>query len=223
MAKELTPRQQQIHDLLEEGKSPPQIAKKLRITTNAVYQQIRRMRNSGGSSRSRSRTSGRKSGGSSRRATRTSTPARPAAAPKPMTAEELIRSEIESNEGEIAAKNTEIEQAKALIESLTGEIGQLTEDNARKADVLAVLTGEKVAHAKPQPKPAAKPASRGKQATGQKASGDGAKPASAPQEPPQAPQNGDGGSGEESAEQAEAEQAQQAAEAPQEPQAPAAA
>lgn len=43
----LTPRQQEIKSLLDAGKTPVEIAKKLKITDNAVYQQLRRMREAG--------------------------------------------------------------------------------------------------------------------------------------------------------------------------------
>ena len=43
----LTERQQQIQDLLEQGKSAKEIAEALGITTNGVYQQLRRMRAGG--------------------------------------------------------------------------------------------------------------------------------------------------------------------------------
>lgn len=42
--KELTPRQQEIKALMQDGKRVPEIAKKLKISENAVYQQLRRMR-----------------------------------------------------------------------------------------------------------------------------------------------------------------------------------
>lgn len=203
-----TPRQKEIKKLLGQGKNPQQIAKALGISDNAIHQQVRRMRGgksapkpSGGSTkRSQSRTAKKKSGSTGRKSARTR-PAvsRPAPAAKPQTAEDLLKSEV------VAAEESRGE-AVALIASLKDQITEAEaavvahdEAIARKRDVLAVMTGEKVAHAKPappKPKPKAKAKassdkggasakSNGSAATGQSEGTDG------PQEPPQAAQTGD--------------------------------
>jgi transposase len=194
--KELTPRQQEIKALTEQGKSAVQIAKKLGISDNGVYQHLRAIR--GGakkSSGSTSRSSARASGGrqSARRRTRTRTAAsRPAPTPAaPATAEELLRQEIDGAQagvsdlkGQIKGHQDEIARAEKEIEALTAEID-------RKGDVLAVLTGKKVARDKPKPT-AAKPkrSSGAKAASGQSGAGKGAQAASGSQAPSQAPSNG---------------------------------
>lgn len=42
--KQLTPRQQEIVKLMDQGKTPTEVAKRLKITDNAVYQHLRRIR-----------------------------------------------------------------------------------------------------------------------------------------------------------------------------------
>src|SRR3954453_13013155 len=101
MAKaQLTERQQEIVDLLEQDKTPTEIGKKLKISTNGVYQQMRRIRkipgykSSGNTSGAASSGTTRKAGLSGRKSSRTSArastprpaPARPAPAAKAMTA-----------------------------------------------------------------------------------------------------------------------------------------
>lgn len=166
MAKaQLTERQAEIVDLLEKGKTPTEIGKKLKISTNGVYQQMRRIRKipgyskvgntsggSGGSTRkaSASRSSGRKS-------TRTSTPApsRPAPAAKPVTAREVLEGEVKVVSDQIAEQQGVITQAEEDIATAKLRIEHLTGELSARQDTLAVLTGEKVAHARPAQKPAA--------------------------------------------------------------------
>jgi DNA-binding CsgD family transcriptional regulator len=190
MAKELTPRQQEVKALTEKGKKAPAIAKQLGITENAVYQHLRAIRGGAKKSssssrpkrRSRAATSRRQSGRTSPRAVRT-----PAA---PATAEELLRSEIEQHEATVGAAIEQIAQLNDQIAAANATIQSEQAEAARKGDVLDVLTGKKVAQAKPKPRPARKRASGGKKATGQSGSKGGGKPASGSQASSQASPNG---------------------------------
>jgi chromosome segregation ATPase len=186
--KDLTPRQQEIKALTEKGKKAPAIAKKLGITENAVYQHLRAIRggakkSSGSTTRSRSRG---KAASTGRQSSRNRRPAAAAPAPAPVaaTAEELLRQEIDGAQagvsdlkGQIKGHQDEITKAEKEIEALTAEI-------ERKGDVLAVLTGKKVARDKP------KPSSAKKKAGGQSAASTGSKAASGSQASSQAPSNG---------------------------------
>lgn len=171
MAK-LTATQQEIAKMLDQGKTPDQIAQKRKVSTNAIYQQIRRIRaaqgKTGGQAKAKatgnSRTAKRASGGSSRKATtkassrsrsntRRQSNVRAAA---PATAEDLLRSEIALIEGGLEERASRIAEAEAVIALTREEIAKLEAEKERKSDVLAVLSGEKVAHARPTPKADAK-------------------------------------------------------------------
>lgn len=231
----LTERQKEIKALLDKGQTPDQAAKRLKISTNAIYQQVRRMRASGvkielpgntGSTAAAAKPktraaakSRRQSGGQSRRTAQRA--ARPAPAPKPQTAEELLHSEVEAIDAGLAERTTRIAEAEAIIALTREEIAALEVERTRKLDVIAVLTGEKVAHAKPKP-PAPKPAA--KRSNGAKGGTTQAEAAETPQNGAEAPQTGDESltqaqreaTGEFEPERAEAEAASAAAEAPQE-------
>jgi transposase len=155
MAKELTPRQQEIKALTEKGLNAPKIAKKLDITENAVYQHLRAIRggakkSSGGNRRGSGSTArSRKRATSRRQSARTSTPAAPAA---PATAEELLTAEIAAAQEAKATALTNIEELKAQITAHEAAIQGHDAEIATKTDVLDVLTGKKVAQAKPKPR-----------------------------------------------------------------------
>lgn len=108
----LTERQQEIVDLQKQGKSAPDIAKALGISTNAVYQQLRKAKQSGGSM-----TTGRKSAAKKPAA---KPAAQPAAAPEPKvqriaTPLQAIRAQRdEVNAGLKDAERTYAEAEKAL-------------------------------------------------------------------------------------------------------------
>jgi chromosome segregation ATPase len=202
MAKELTPRQQEIKALTEQGMNAPKIAKKLKITENAVYQHLRAIR--GGAKKSSSSRPKRRTATARRQSSRTRTPA-PAVPAAPATAEELLRQEIDGAQagvsdlkGQIKAHQDEITQAEKQIEALTAEA-------ERKGDVLAVLTGKKVARDKPKPTAARKRSSAATKATGQSGAGKGTQAASGSQAPSQAPSNGGAASTPAPASQAERE------------------
>lgn len=159
----LTDRQKEIKARLDKGETPEKVGKALKITTNAVYQQIRRMRKAGVKVGGTTQTgsSGRKaSGGSQRKPTskaatprRQSARTRQAPAPAaPQTAEELLRSEIADLKARAEIERGRIVEANGVIAEATTAIEGIEAEAATREDVLAVLTGEKVAHAKPQPK-----------------------------------------------------------------------
>lgn len=195
---ELTPRQQEIKKLLKQGKNANAIADALGITTNAVYQQIRRIRASGGSastgsSRSKANANGKgKAKKSGRQSARKSPVSKPKPKAEPVTAQALLTSEIQ-------AANEAKTEASAAIDSLKGQIAEqetrieaLDAEIVNKGDVLAVLTGEKVAHAKPappKPKTPRKP-SAAKTAGKQSGKADPAKGGSGQGGGSQAPSNG---------------------------------
>lgn len=207
MAKqELTPRQTEIKALMEQGKKPKDIAKKLKISENAVYQQIRRIREGGASGRSTSGAA-RKSGGSTTRSTARSSrsdgrqssgsrPARRAAAPRPVavpqTAEELLKSEIAAHDAQIAEHNAAIEAAKESITGAEAAIAAVQSERERKAATLSVLTGEMVAHAKPKPAARRSSSSSSRRSSGQSGSKSTGKAASGQQGGSQATSNGSG-------------------------------
>jgi hypothetical protein len=156
----LTERQQEIVDLQKQGKKPSEIAEKLGISTNAVYQQIRRMRGGKGGAKS-----GRQS---ARKAPATPTTA-PTPAPAPAAAPDLsdldpakvlkarrqaIEAEIKANE----AERTAIDKEQERVHKRTGDtIAKLKDELTRVEQTEGVLSGSLVAHAKPKPKaPAAK-------------------------------------------------------------------
>lgn len=212
---QLTDRQKDIKARLDKGETPERVGKALKITTNAVYQQIRRMRKAGvkvgGTTQTGSsgRSSGnRRSSGSKGKAAKATTTrrqsarTRPVAAATPQTAEELLRSEIADLKARAEVEAGRIVEAEGVIVEAKTAIEGIEAEAAKREDVLAVLTGDKVAHAKPAPKPADAPKGKG----GKRGSG---KPAPAAQEAAPAAQDG-------TSEAPAAEEAPAPADAPQE-------
>lgn len=175
MAK-LTEVQQEIDKMLKAGKTPDQIAQKRKVSTNAIYQQIRRIRAAQGkrggaaaAAKGNSRTTKRASTASKPKAkarpkakassnTRRQSNVRAAAVPQ--TAEGLLTQEIATIDGGLDERNQRIAEAEAVIALTREEISTLETEKERKVDVLAVLTGEKVAHAKPTATPKRKTAAQ---------------------------------------------------------------
>lgn len=195
-AAELTPRQKQIKALKDEGKTAKQIAKKLKITENAVYQQLRRIKAGGGGAAKKSGGSkatgqkaasgGRKSGGSARQR-------QAPVAVKPQTAQEILKAEVEETTAAIKAQQDRVVEAEATITEANAKVEELKVELARREDTLAVLTGEKRAQAIPQPKPAAaKTGSAAKSGGRQSGSKGGSKGDSGSQDGAQATSNGNG-------------------------------
>lgn len=191
MAQALTDRQKQIKDLLEAGNKADAIAKKLKITPNAVYQQIRRMRNAGNAPKGVAQgKGGRKSAGKKRAAAKPAATPSPAPAPvstepRLMTPLQALRARRDEIEARLKAAHAEVEtheraaaKARESAEKLTvrhnEELGQL--DAAE-----AALKGEK-------PKPAPRKTS-GKKGGGKASPAKPAQeaPAPAPADPAPAP------------------------------------
>lgn len=183
----LTERQQEIKGLIEnEGLKPDQIAKKLGITTNAVYQQLRRMR--GGKA---AKKSGRKSGGQRPAAASPIKPtpapqvAAPPPTPTPLQSVRARRDEIKATlkvaQSSVTDLERELEAAKATVAKI---------ESRHKEEMKALDRAEAALRPAPRTpkeapaKPAAKSASAAKD-QGTPANGAGAPPggASAPQEP----------------------------------------
>jgi ribonuclease E len=198
----LTDRQKEIKSLLDQGKTAEETGKKLKITTNAVYQQIRRMRKLGvrvggtqstGKATGNSRTQRRVSGGSKPKASakKASTPRRQsartsqAAPAQPQTAEELLRSEIADLKARAEEERSRVKEAEAVIVEANRAIEGIEAEAATREDVLAVLTGEKVAHAKPTPKAEAPKAKGGKGGKGATAKASTEAAPAAEEAPPQ--------------------------------------
>lgn len=153
MATTLTPRQQQIKKLLDQGKKAKQIANQLGISENAVHQHKRRMKDAGGSKPATATRSRAQSSGTKRTQSRTAaTPRRPAPAPakpaeaRPVTPLQAVRhrrQEIthalkdvrEEHEAAIKAVEHAREQREKAEARYADELNQL--DAAERA-----LTGE---------------------------------------------------------------------------------
>ena len=186
----LTPRQQQVKDLLDQGKSPAEVAKKLKMTTNSVYQHIARMK--GGSKAKPARKSGakrttarkstaRKSGakrtGTRRSSTRRSPARPPAPAPAPaapapertMTPLQAIRhrkSELESGLSESARVVAQAEKALKDAQEAHAKLEASREGELKQLTAAeAALSGKNVA------KPRSRSGGSSKNGSGSKAAG----------------------------------------------------
>lgn len=190
MAVQLTERQQEIKGLLEQGLSASAIAKKLNISTNAIYQQIRRIRAAGGKvGTSNGGSKGKASGG--RQSSRTQAAAPPAPKPQaeqrvatPLQAIRARRSEIEAelkaSASELLAANKAAEAAKEAHAKREQKHGvELTNLEAAERAV----KGEK-------PKAARKRPSRAKSGSGSKGSASASKGSSGSQGGAQATNGG---------------------------------
>lgn len=154
----LTERQQQVVKLQDQGKSPDQIADAMGITTNAVYQQLRRIHAANGGKKTTSR---RRSGGSSTRSrARTSarrTPAAPAAAPTttPLAAIRARRVEIQQQIKESEAVLGERTRAFELAAAEHGRLGE-----KHRAELAALDKAEGALTGKPVIRPARRSSAR---------------------------------------------------------------
>lgn len=164
---QLTERQQQIVGLQKEGKTAPQIAEALSITTNAVYQQIRRMR--GGAAKPKAaKKSGPKSAGTKTTASSGTTgtanvTATPTPAPRPLTPLQSLRSRRDEISADIKEAQSERDAALRTYakaqESLEKLSGRYAEELARLDAAEHALKGtspepEAVAAPEPAPEPA---------------------------------------------------------------------
>lgn len=118
-ANTLTPRQKQLQELLDKGKTPREIAKALKITENAVYQQLRRMRGSQDAPAKAKNGSARKSTTKSKQRSRSRSRSRPAAQaspePRSMTPLQAIRHRRGEIEGKLSDNQRTLEQATAAL------------------------------------------------------------------------------------------------------------
>lgn len=174
---QLTDRQQQIKALMQEGKDPKQIAAQLKITPNAVYQQLRRMRD------------GRKSGGS--KAGKSPAPAKSTTATspttqthvlgevktaRPVTPLQSIRNRRDEINAEIRAAQSERDAAQRALAKAEEAASKVSERYATELANLtaaeAALKGEAApAKAKNNAKAAKAPTTRPRAASGAKNNG----------------------------------------------------
>lgn len=121
----LTERQQEIVDLQKEGKKPAEIAEQLGITTNAVYQNIRRARD---------QKSARKSGGSTSNATAETTAttksavaeALPTATPRPPTPLQSLRARRDEISADLKEAESERDTAAKIATRAQDNLDKLT-------------------------------------------------------------------------------------------------
>lgn len=165
---DLTERQTEIKRLLDEGKTPREIGEALKITENAVYQHIRRMRGNGHRVNT-ARSSGSKSGSRKRSGSRSSRPA-PAPAPSEprlMTPLQAIRARKDAIAHEIRDARQALESAERAAK-LAGEAHEKTQ--AKTKDELSALDK---AEAAITGKPVIKAAKSRSRSTAAKASSNG--------------------------------------------------
>lgn len=163
---QLTERQQQIVGLQKEGKTAPQIAEALSITTNAVYQQIRRMR--GGAAKPKAaKKSGPKSAGTKTTASSGTTgtanvTATPTPTPRPLTPLQSLRSRRDEISADIKEAQSERDaalrtyaKAQESLEKLTGRYAEELARLDAAEHALKGTTPEPEVVAAPEPAPAA--------------------------------------------------------------------
>lgn len=176
--KELTPRQQEIRKLMDQGKTPAEVAKKLKITDNAVYQQLRRIRETLGTPKaSGSKPKASSSKGTTARRQSTRKPAAPAA-PRPAAEQRTMTplQAVHARRDEINStlKDARDEQA-AAVKALESANETLAKAEGRFADELAQLDAAEAALR--GEKPAAKRNGSGSRKAGAKAAANGAQAA----------------------------------------------
>lgn len=156
----LTERQQEIQDLVRQGKSAKEIAEALGISENAVYQHRRRIRSGGGSTgnaRTQARSTGRQSSDS--------TPAADGDAPKPapqkaVTPERALRDEKTDLERQVKDFDADVVTAEKALESARQKrdagVAKINDRLNAVTAALAALTGNVTpAPAQPTEAPAA--------------------------------------------------------------------
>lgn len=133
MKKKLTPRQQEIKNLLDEGLTPSEVGKKAKpkITANAVYMTIRRIEEKGHTVKVTESPRGRQRG----------TGGKPGPKPKPkpptpenpehLTGTELIDNINSRLDGDIKAIDAKIEENTAARTQAEQLVARLTEENAK--------------------------------------------------------------------------------------------
>lgn len=203
----LTDRQKQIKRLLDQNKSAEQVAKSLKISTNAVYQQIRRMRAAGhsvstpsGAGGSAGRQSARKGKSAKKGRTRPRlessppaprippTPAPAPAAKVPTTPLQSVRARrdeiqalVKEAEAGVTIAQRDLDNAKALAE----KIAQRHADELKGLDKAEAALRPQQAPAKPAAKKATP-----KRQSAPKPAAPAPAPAPAPADDAQASSNG---------------------------------
>lgn len=156
----LTARQKEIKGLQAEGLKPPEIAERLGVSPNAIYQQLARMRKSGKSGGS-SKTNARKGGSKATQKPAAARPARPAAPAqakpaRPLTPLQAIRERRSEIEAEVKAATADLEAAEKALEKAreahTTVTTRFDEELAHLNGAEAVLKGEMVAKSAPKAK-----------------------------------------------------------------------
>lgn len=208
MAKsQLTERQQEIKNLMDKGRTPAEIGEALDITTNAVYQQLRRMSNRSGKPAAKSTTKAKTASKPAAKRTPAKRapakrPSRPTPAPAPAPAPEprvmtplqairARRTEIESVVKESKATlDAAVKAANAAKETHEKLVGQRRDELSALEKAEAAITGRPVIKAAPK----TQRQSGGKQSPAASAKGNGkpatpavAPPAEAPASAPAAP------------------------------------
>lgn len=161
----LTERQKEIKKLQSEGLKPPQIAERLKVSPNAIYQQLSRMRSGKGASAKTGSKTGSKPAAKPAAARQPRPATTPAQAPtRPLTPLQAIRerrSEIErtvkETESELHAAEKALEAARERHQSV---VARFDEELAHLNGAEAVIKGEMVARAIPAPKSAEKAKSK---------------------------------------------------------------
>lgn len=114
----LTDRQKQIKALQQQGKKAPEIAAELGISTNAVYQQLRRMKTSGrGSAKTAAKPAAPKAVAAAKPAAAAAP--KPAAVTKerpPLTPEKALKFERDSIAADLKVTSAELESARKAAE-----------------------------------------------------------------------------------------------------------
>jgi hypothetical protein len=197
----LTERQQEIVNLQKQGKKASEIAQALGISTNAVYQQLRRMRGGKGGGSTAKATG--KSGRQSARKTPAAPKPAPSPAPAPVAAVDpgevdptkLLRQRHTWLTSELKNGQREIEQIKKDAAKAVEAIEKAAEKHQAELTgvegAIGVLSGGMVAHNKPAPKPAARKPAAAKKSGG--TSNGKPEGTTAPQTAPQASVSGASG------------------------------
>lgn len=203
----LTERQKEIKGLLKQGKSADEIGTKLGISTNAVYQQIRRMRKSGENVGTRKATGTRKASTRGRKVGRQSSRKAPVLEPtappvdvpppiaaRPATPLQSVRNRRAEIHADIKLAESEVTAAAKALDTARAAHGKLNDRHA--VELKALDAAEKALAPKPANTAGPKAASTTRKRASRAKSGPKA-PATSPaaSEPQSAPQNGQGDAG----------------------------
>lgn len=178
----LTDRQQQISDMQKQGMKAPEIAAALSITTNAVYQQLRRMRTGTKTTSAKKTTpkkTGAKSGPKSAGTAAAAASGQPASTPnitasvkpaRPLTPLQSLRGRRDEISADIKAAEQERDAAKRALDKAQEAVEKVSSRHKEELDRLdqaeAALTGKPVAGpAKIEPAKTASPKPTGKPAS----------------------------------------------------------